>query len=320
LHLYGQKPLSLTIGEGRQMVEEITKAGITWQTGSQQRSDQYFRMACEFVRNGRIGKVKRVRIGLPGGHKDWNQHGAETAPTPVPADFDFDMWLGPASHMEYRPAMLPLNWRHNFNFSGGMITDFGAHHIDIAQWGMDRENTGPVELVNIKGEMPAKEALYNTASAFHFEAVFADGLTYLVADKGEKIMPEVAATQKDPAKFEHVGIMFEGEDGKWIWVDRGKWAANPKEVFQQRIEEGEKHLYVSKDHTDNFLDCVYTGKPVVAPAEAAHRTISIAHLANIALRLGRGKVAWDPQAEQFAGDAEANALLKREYRKPWVLA
>ena len=103
-------------------------------------------------------------------------------------------------------------------------------------------------------------------------------------------------------------------------VDRGKWAANPKEVFQQRIEDGETRLYVSKDHTDNFLDCVYTGEPVIAPAEAAHRTISISHLANIALRLGRDKVAWDPQTEQFGDDAVANAMLKREYRKPWVLA
>lgn len=320
IHLYGQKPLSLTIGEGRQMVDEITKAGITWQTGSQQRSDLYFRMACEFVRNGRIGKVKRVRIGLPGGHKNWNQHADETAPAPVPADFDYDMWLGPASHMDYRPALLPLQWRHNFNFSGGMITDFGAHHIDIAQWGMDRESTGPVELKNVKGTMPAKDALYNTATAFHYEAVFEDGLTYVIADTGEKLMPEVAAVQKEPEKFGHSGIMFEGEDGKWIWVDRGKLLANPKELFQQKIEAGEVHLYESKDHTDNFLDCVYSGKPVVAPAEAAHRTISISHLGNIALRLGRTGVKWDPKAEQFTDDAETNGFLKREYRKPWTLA
>jgi predicted dehydrogenase len=277
-------------------------------------------MACEFVRNGRIGKVKRVRIGLPGGHSDWNKHGTETAPAPVPADFDYDMWLGPASQMDYRPALLPLNWRHNFNFSGGMITDFGAHNIDIAQWGMDREGTGPVELKNIKGEMPAKDALYNTATAFHYEAVFDDGLTYAIADKGEKLMPEVAATQKDPGKFDHVGIMFEGEDGKWIFVDRNKLLANPQEIFQQKIEEGEIRLYESKDHTDNFLDCVYSGKPVVAPAEAAHRTISISHLGNIALRLGRTSMKWDPKAEKFVNDAEADGMLTREYRKPWTLA
>jgi predicted dehydrogenase len=320
IHLYGQKPLSLTIGEGRQMVEEIAKAGITWQTGSQQRSDVRFRTACEFVRNGRIGKVKRVRIGLPGGHSNWNQNADKTDPAPVPADFDYDMWLGPAAQMEYRPALLPLNWRHNFNFSGGMITDFGAHHIDIAQWGMDRESTGPVELKNIKGEMPPKEALYNTATAFHYEAVFDDGLTYVIADKSEKLMPEVEATMKDGRKFDHVGIMFEGENGKWIFVDRNQVIMNPSELRTQKIEDGEIHLYNSKDHTDNFLDCVYHGKPVVAPAEAAHRTISISHLGNIALRLGRTSVKWDPKAEKFVNDTEADGLLKTEYRKPWTLA
>lgn len=320
IHLYGQKPLSLTIGEGRQMVEEVNKAGVTWQTGSQQRSDLYFRMACEFVRNGRIGKVKRVRIGLPGGHKDWNKWGNRTAPEAPPADFDYDMWLGPAAQMEYRPALLPLNWRHNYNFSGGMITDFGAHHIDIAQWGMDRENTGPVELRNIKGEMPPKDALYNTATAFHFEAVFDDGLTYVIADESEKIMPEVAALEKDPEKFGHSGIFFEGENGKWIWVNRGKLQASAREILTEKIRPEEIHLYESKDHTDNFLDCVYSGKPVVAPIEAAHRTISISHMGNIALRLGRSSIKWDPKAENFGDDAEANAMLKREYRKPWTLA
>lgn len=131
-HIYGQKPLALTVGEGRLMSDEVAKAGITWQTGSQQRSDMKFRLACELVRNQRIGKLKSVRVGLPGGHSNWNQMADQTQPAPLPADFDYELWLGPAEQIDYRPALLPLNWRHNFIFSGGMITDFGAHHIDIA--------------------------------------------------------------------------------------------------------------------------------------------------------------------------------------------
>lgn len=318
-HLYAQKPLSLNIGDGRRMVEAVNKAGITWQTGSQQRSDLYFRMASEFVRNGRIGKVKNVRIGLPGGHSNWNQMADQVNVAPVPADFDYDMWLGPAEQMDYRPALLPLNWRHNYNFSGGMVTDFGAHHIDIAQWAMDLENTGPLEITNIKGEMPEKTALYNTATKFHFEGVFENGTRYVIADASEKLMPEVEATLPDKSKADHTGIFFEGENGKWIWVNRGKMIGSDPALFREKIRPEEIHLYESKDHTDNFLSCVYDGKATVAPIEAAHRTISISHLGNIGLRLGRTKIKWDPKAETIADDAEASALLSREWRKPWTL-
>ena len=320
-HIYGQKPLGLNIGDGRLMVDEVRKAGVTWQTGSQQRSDFDFRFVSELARNGRIGKVKRVRIGLPGGHTNWNQWADRTKPEPVPADFDYDMWLGPAAQMEYRPAILPLNWRHNYNFSGGMVTDFGAHHIDIAMWAMGKDNTGPVEISNIKGTMPAKDELYNTATAFHFECKFADGLEFVIADASEKIMPELEAANKDSKKpADHTGIFFEGENGKWLWVNRGRKLASDINIFREKIGPEEVHLYESKDHTDNFLTHVYDGKATVAPIEAAHRSISVAHLGNIGLRLGRSKLKWDPQAEKFADDAEANGLLKREWRKPWTLA
>src|SRR6478736_327318 len=130
------------------------------------------------------------------------------------------MWLGPASQMDYRPALLPLNWRHNYNFSGGMVTDFGAHHIDIAMWAMGKTNTGPVEFSNIRGTMPPKTDLYNTATAFHFECKFSDGLEFVIADASERIMPEIDAASKDQKKKpDHVGIFFEGENGKWLWVN-----------------------------------------------------------------------------------------------------
>lgn len=317
-HIYGQKPLALTIAEGRLMADEVAKAGITWQTGSQQRSDLKFRMACEFVRNGRIGKLKRVRVGLPGGHTDWNQMGSQQTPAPLPPDFDWQLWLGPAPEIEYRPALLPLNWRHNYNFSGGMITDFGAHHIDIAHWGMDTERTGPVAMKNIHGEVPAPTEFYNTATKFHFECVYANGVEMLVTDSSEKSMPEVEGNPAAGKNFDHTGIFFEGENGKWIWVNRDRLAGNPAEIFREAIQPGEVHLYESKDHTQNFIDCVYSGKPTAAPIEVSHRTISVSHLANIALRLGKDRLEWDPKAEKSADD-KVNGMLKREWRKPWAV-
>jgi predicted dehydrogenase len=320
-HIYGQKPLALNIAEGRLMADEVAKAGVTWQTGSQQRSDIYFRMACEMVRNERIGKLKRVRVGLPGGHSNWNGMADKTEVAPVPADFDYEMWLGPAEQMDYRPALLPLNWRHNFNFSGGMITDFGAHHIDIAQWGMGTEHTGPVEMKNITGTLD-KDALYNTATAFNFECVYDNGLVLHVASPDHKLMPEVEAalqTSGNKKGFDHVGVLFEGDAGKWIYVNRGKITASDPAILREKIGPNEIHLYESKDHTDNFLSCIYDGKPTSTPVEISHRSITIAHLANIALRTGSAGLKWNPQTEKIEGNESASKLLSKEWRKPWVL-
>lgn len=320
LHVYGQKPLALTVAEGRMIADEVAKAGITWQTGSQQRSDIYFRMASEFVRNERIGKIQRVLVGLPGGHKNWNQMADQVEPAPLPADFDYEMWLGPADHIDYRPALLPLQWRHNFNFSGGMITDFGAHHIDIAQWALGSEQTGPVALKNISGELPPADALYNTATSFHFECEYKDAPLMVVADVDEKLMPQVEAAQKDSKKkFEHSGILFEGENDQWIYVNRGKLLASDPAIFRDKIRDDETRLYESKDHTDDFLTRIYDGQPTAAPAEVAHRTITISHLANIALRTGSDSLAWNPDTEQIQDNEAASKLLSKAWRKPWSL-
>lgn len=322
-HIYGQKPLALNIAEGRRMADEVAKAGVTWQTGSQQRSDIYFRMACEMVRNERIGKLKRVRVGLPGGHSNWNGMADKTEVAPVPADFDYEMWLGPAEQMDYRPALLPLNWRHNFNFSGGMITDFGAHHIDIAQWGMGTEHTGPVEIKNVTGTL-AKTALYNTATAFSFDCVYDNGVLMQVASPDHKLMPEVEAAMQAAGgggkkPFDHVGVLFEGDAGKWIYVNRGKITASDPAILREKIGPNEIHLYESKDHTDNFLSCIYDGKPTATPVEVSHRSISISHLANIALRTDSAALKWNPQNETIAGNEAASKLLSKEWRKPWTL-
>lgn len=302
-HIYGQKPLALTIDQGRHMADEVARAGITWQTGSQQRSQLYFRMACEYVRNGRIGKLSRVLVGLPGGHTDWNQMASHQAPEPVPEGLNYDLWEGPAPHRPYRPAILPLNWRHNYDYSGGMITDWGAHHIDIAQWGLNMDSSGPVKLEDLRGEIPPRDALYNTATKFHGKWTYANGVSMVVADE---------------AQVPH-GITFEGEDGRKIHVTRDVLEFSPESIRQERIGENEIHLYESKDHCANFIDCILSGKPTAAPIETAHRSITIAHLMNIGLRLGRTTLRWDPDHEQVIGDDAANRMLSRPMRRPWTL-
>lgn len=302
-HIYGQKPLALTVEQGRAMAREVTKAGVTWQTGSQQRSGAYFRMACEFVRNKRLGKLQRILVRLPGGHRDFSKLAAKQAPEPAPDGFNWALWEGPAPHREYRPALHPLNWRWNYDYSGGMITDWGAHHIDIAQWALGMDHSGPVAIENLKAEMPAPDALYNTAKTFHFECVYANGVRMVVED--ESAGPN--------------GITFEGENGRSIFVSRDKLEFTPESLRQEKIGENEVRLYESRHHERNFIDCIYSGQPTVAPIEAAHRSITIAHIANIALRLGRTAIKWDPKKEKFVGDDKANKMLGCPLRKPWSL-
>ncbi|MFA5189808.1 MAG: Gfo/Idh/MocA family oxidoreductase [Verrucomicrobiia bacterium] len=302
-HIYGQKPLAVTVEQGRAMSDAVAKAGVTWQTGSQQRSAIYFRMACEFVRNGRLGKLQRIHVVLPGGHRDFSKLGAKQQPEPVPEGLNYDLWEGPVPHRDYRPALMPLNWRWNFDYSGGMITDWGAHHIDIAQWALDMDQSGPVKIENLRADMPAPRELYNTAKTFHFECVYANGVTMVVED--ESAGPN--------------GVTFEGENGRKIFVTRGKLEFTPESLRQQKIGESEVHLYESKHHERNFVDCIYSGKPTIVPIETAHRSITIAHIANIALRLGRKKIEWDPAKERFVGDDEANKMLSRPMRRPWSL-
>ncbi len=303
VHVYGQKPLSLTVDEGRKMARAVAKNKITWQTGSQQRSEIYFRMAVEFVRNERIGKLRTIRMGLPGGRQDFNQMGDWQSPEPIPAGLNYDLWEGPAPHREYRPALLPLNWRHNFDYSGGMITDWGAHHVDIAQWAMDMDSSGPVKLDNFRSNLPDSNEIFNTATEYHFKCTYENGVKMIVSDTNEH--PQ--------------GITFEGEDGKSIFVTRGKIEMNPRELIREKIREDEIRVYKSTNHIGNFLDCIQSGEATAATIEASHRSISICHLANIALRLGRESLEWDPKRERVLNDDAANKMLSRRLRGPWRL-
>ncbi len=296
--IYGQKPLSLTVADGRAMSDAVKRNGIVWQTGSQQRSDRNFRRVCELVRNGRIGKLETVRCGLPGGIPDYGKTAHQTDPMPIPDGFNYDLWLGPAPDDYYCPARVGVNFRWNLNYSGGQITDWGGHHPDIAQWGMDTETTGPVQIKNAKGTF-ANGPVYNTATEYYFECVYENGVTLIISSK------------------EKGGVTFEGSDG-WVWANRGKHDASSKEILNSKIEDREIHLYESSDHVTNFIDCMISRKETVAPVEIAHRSITLAHLGNVALMMGRD-LKWDPVKEKILDDPGANFLLNRAYRAPWVL-
>ncbi|MGV3721915.1 MAG: Gfo/Idh/MocA family protein [Actinomycetota bacterium] len=297
--IYCQKPLSLTIAEGRAMSDAVKRRQVVFQTGSQQRSDANFRRACELVRNGRIGKVHTVRVGLPGGRPDFGKSGDRKSPEPVPEGFDYDMWLGPAPLAFYSPARCHVNFRWIYDYSGGQVTDWGGHHPDCAQWGLGTEHTGPVEIRGAKAEFPP-DPLWNTATEYYFEAIYKDGVKLIVSSK------------------ERGGVTWEGSEGK-VWANRGQHDADPKSILTSEIGPNELHLYKSDNHFRNFIDCVISRKETAAPVETAHRSITICHLGNIAMRLGRESLKWDPEKERILGDPEAEKLLSREYRAPWKL-
>ena len=297
--IYCQKPLSLTVREGRIMSDAVKKYGRVFQTGSQQRSDVNFRRACELVRNGRIGKLHTVRCGLPGGRPDFGKTIDRKSPDPIPDGFDYDMWLGPAPWAEYAPARCHVNFRWNLDYSGGQVTDWGGHHPDCAQWGMDTEYTGPIEIRNAKGVFP-EDPIWNTATEYYFEAIYKNGITLIISDK------------------EKPGVTWEGTDG-WVWADRGKHDASSEEILNSEIGPDEIHLYNSPKHFRNFVDCIISRELTVAPVEIAHRSITICQLGNIAMRLGKDGFKWDPDTEQIIGDDEAAAMLHYKYREPWKL-
>lgn len=302
IHVYGQKPLSLTIGQGQKMVKAVRDSGITFQTGSQQRSSAYFRIAAEFIRNGRIGKVERIEVGLVGGHPNWSGLADRTSIEPVPEGVNMDLWLGPAPVRPYIPALFQVNWRHNFDYSGGMITDWGAHHLDIVQWALGLDTTGgPVALENVEADLPPADALYNTAKDYKFDVVYASGLRVTVSNG----LPN--------------GIRFYGENGRQIFVSRGELTMTPEDLRKEKIRPDEIRLYESNNHDKNFVDCIYSGAEPVAPVEAGHRTITISHLANIALRLGRNSIKWDPATESFSNDPKATAMLDRAMRREYAV-
>ena len=295
--IYCQKPLSLTIPEGRAMSNAVKKYNVVFQTGSQQRSSLYFRRACELVRNGRIGKLQTVRCGLPGGTPDFGKTAHLTNTIDIPKGFNYDLWLGPAPEAPYCPARTHVNFRWVLDYSGGQVTDWGGHHPDIAQWGMDTEYTGPVKVQNAQAQW-ADHPVFDTATAFYFECIYKNGVKLIISSREKR-----------------GGVTFEGTEGS-VWATRGNYGASSPEIYYSKLGKDDIRLYKSDNHYRNFIDCVLSRETPIAPAEIAHRSISIGHLGNIAMQLGED-LEWNPDQEQFVGHAKANAMLARPMRAPW---
>lgn len=296
--IYLQKPLTYSIAEGKRLVQAVRDNQVILQTGSQQRSDANFRKACELVRNGRVGKLQTIRVRLP------TDHGTgDPTPMPVPSNLNFDRWLGPAPSAEYtedrvhpqsdfsRPGWLQIE-----QYCRGMITGWGAHMFDTAQWGHGSDDSGPVEM-RATAEFPDR-GLFDVHTNFQAEGRYADGVE-LLAESGD------------------AGVTFEGDEG-WISVGRGHLDAQPAEILNQRRGETDVRLYVSDNHMLNFLECMRSREDPICPVEVGHRSNSVCVITHLAMKLGR-KLRWDPQSEVFIDDDEANALLDFEYRQPWTL-
>jgi len=294
--VYCEKPLTLTVAEGRKMVEAARANRRIVQTGSQQRSDAKFRLTCELVRSGRIGKVERVIVGLPG----VNFTGPPVPDSDPPPELDYDFWLGPAPKRPYNVKRVHYLFRFFWDYSGGQMTNFGAHDIDIAQWGLDVDASGPVAVEGKATFHPDK--WYETPQSCRLTYTYANGVTLLVGQ-----------VQKDCPG----GATFIGTQGS-IHIGRSRLTAKPAEIAERPLEEKDVHLYQSSNHHRNFLDCVRTRKLPICDVEIGHRSATACHLGNIALRLGR-KVQWDPQKEQILGDDEATGMLSRPYRSPWTV-
>ncbi|MDI9433798.1 MAG: Gfo/Idh/MocA family oxidoreductase [Planctomycetota bacterium] len=293
--MYGEKPLARTIAEGKRMVEAVHRYDRIWQTGSWQRSQENFHHACELVRNGRIGKFTRVEVGLPTGGG-----GEVKAVQPVPENLDWNFWLGPAPWVPFR-GVSHWDWRWIMDYSGGQLTDWAGHHIDIAHWGLGLEDTGPVEIEG-QGVYP-KDGIYDVPTEYKFTCKYANGVEMVVAS--DRLVPK------------GMGTVWYGEKG-WVHVDRGRQATNPAELWNETIGPDEIRLYESRDHQQNFLDCVKSRQKTIAPIEVAHRSISVGLLGEIAMRLER-KLHWNPDKEEFVNDPEANRMLSRPMRAPWHL-
>ena len=294
--MYGEKPLARSIGESKAILNAVKRNGVTFQTGSWQRSRDNFLQACELVRNGRIGKITYTEVGLP--------NGTRLIGTPpvqeVPEGLNWELWLGSAPRVPYR-GTCHANWRWILDYSGGQLTDWAGHHIDIAQWGLGIDRTGPVEISGT-GVYP-REGLYDVPVEYDFTCKFANGLTMRVANEAR--LPLGA------------GATWYGEKG-WIRVDRGRLLSSDPKILEEKMGAGDTRLYASDNHWNNFLECVRDKKETIAPVEVAHRAISVALLGEIAMQTGE-VIKWDPDKEEIIGNERASRMLTRPLRAPWKL-
>jgi predicted dehydrogenase len=303
-----------------------------WQTGSWQRSERHFHYACEIVRNGLLGRITRVEVGLPGGHTDFAGTGepllqklaqlpekvtdlAKVVPgTPAwsaavsqpPPELDFATWIGPSKTEPYIEARVHKNWRWNYNTGGGQLLDWIGHHCDIAHWGLGGDDTiGPMEIEGA-GDFPAPNALWNTSPRYRVTAKYPNDITMIIAGGH----PDIRS-----------GTKWIGTAG-WVWVDRGHFEASNEEWRDYRRLPDELRkvkLPISNNHHRNFLDSVKSRQPTIAPVETAHHSAIPGHLGLISMLVGR-RLKWDARKEKILGDADASKLLSRPYRAPWQIA
>jgi predicted dehydrogenase len=308
--VYSEKPLTLTIAEGQKLIEVANQTGRILQTGSQQRSNPQFRLACELVRNGRLGKLQSIQTILPSG-----LHGGPFANKPVPAELDWDFWQGQAPAVDYVPERCHFSFRYWYDYSGGTMTDWGAHHNDIALWAMGLEPNGPK---TIEGRA-LREAVpdgYTAASQYEVTYTYANGVTHTCKSTTINGPAGQVNRQPMPGEFPN-GVKFEGPEG-WIFVTRGRLEASDPQLIKQELPASAERLYASNNHMGNFFDCVKSRKAPICEPVVGHRSVSVCHLGVIAIRTGK-KLNWDPAKEQFIDDSEANGWLSREMRKPWSL-
>ncbi len=312
-HLYQEKPMGWSFRAAHAVQKAVHESGIIFQFGTQQRSGGNFRLACELVRNGKIGQLKTILVGVPGSVSTCPLQPVE----PVPKELDYDLWLGPAPMVPYcyqrcRPYTAKEGWSVWYaiqDYCLGMIGNWGVHHLDIAQWGNGTELSGPTEIEG-KGEFP-KGRLTDVAVSWQVENRYANGVTLIHMDDG--------TSKKHPlqAGGHGHGVMFLGTEG-WVHVDRQKLDANPSSLLKTKLGPNEIHLFKSDNHHANFIDAVKRRSQPAAPIDIAVRTDTLCNLQQIAIKLER-KLRWDPEKEQFLRDDQANAMLDRPMRAPWKL-
>ncbi len=299
--VYCEKPLSLTVDDGRAMVRAVREHQRVLQTGSQERSNARAEAICRMVREGKLGELRRVVTNV--GTNNKVGPGPGWSPKPVPEGFDYDFWLGPAPEEPYHPDRCLYRFRFLYDYSGGQITNFGAHSNDLAQWGLDADRTGPIAIESLEAEFPEPGSLFDTALRTRFRCRYANGV-------------ELLCQTASPA----VQVRFECEDG-WIETGYGGTRASREEWLTDLPEPDRNGRSPAENHVLNFVECVRTRRDPVAPVEVGHRSATLCHLGVIASRLGpSGELAWDPQAERFLNSEPANAYLERPMRSPWTLA
>jgi len=300
--VYCEKPLANSVAEGRAICDAVEKNKVILQTGSHERSNSNARFACELVRNGRIGKLHTMHINMPA---DQNHHQKvrdmdEKPPAqPVPEFFDYDFWLGHTPKAPYTPLRTHFWWRFILAYGGGEMTDRGAHIIDLAQLGAGTDDTGPTRIEATGRD--SDNGIYDAFMDYDFACTYASGLRMIGKNQGPR------------------GVKFEGDQGSiFIHVHGGKLQAEPASLLKTEIGKDDVSLGRSPGHHRNFIDCVKSRKTPFAPAEVGHRTATICHLANIAMRVGR-PLTWNPKNETIADDSQASSLLAPKMRAPWKL-